>query len=384
MNPGNFHLVVVDSDDLVRAFLDFPSTLYKSDKNWIRPLDREIEKVFDPLKNPIFISGGAIRWLLYDSTNRVAGRIGAFYDRSTISKYAQPTGGIGFFDCINNEEAAHALFDAGKTWLAENGMEAMDGPVNWGDRNSFWGCLSFGFHEPVYNKPYNAPYYPRLFESYGFKNHFKQYTYHLAFQRDPRFIIIKARTNRLLKDPGYRFEILNRNNNNNFEAEVIALYKKVWSGVPGISHIIEEQANTWFNSLKPILNKHAVMFAYYNNEPIAFSIMIPDMNQVIRKFNGKLNGFNKLRLFFQLKMQKKCTRLIGLVLGVIPEYRDKGIESALLARFENEMRKKRYRYSDLELNCIGDFNPPMIAMFEHLGGEIFKTYITYRYLFKQP
>jgi len=104
----------------------------------------------------------------------------AFYEKNTTRSFEQRTGGIGFFDCINNQEAANMLFDAGKHWLMKAGMEAMDGPVNFGSREHFWGCLVDGFYEPVYNMPYNYPYYANLFEQYGFKNYFNQYTYHMS------------------------------------------------------------------------------------------------------------------------------------------------------------------------------------------------------------
>ncbi len=152
MKPDHFHTVVVERKDQIKTFLDFPSWLYRDQANWIRPLDAEIEKVFDCSQNNLFRHGDAIRWLLYDSSGEPAGRIAAFYDNKNAMKNEQPTGGIGFFECIKNEDAAQTLFDSGKQWLEERGLEAMDGPVNFGDRDNFWGCLKEGFqYEPVFN-----------------------------------------------------------------------------------------------------------------------------------------------------------------------------------------------------------------------------------------
>ena len=160
-----------------KQFIQLPVRLYKNEQNWIRPLDKDIRAVFDPAKNKSFRHGEAIRWVLLDDNEQVIGRIAAFYDTKTAKKNDQPTGGVGFFECIDNQEAANMLFDEGKAWLESKGMEAMDGPVNFGDRNNWWGLLVDGFSEPNYQMPYNFAYYKALFENYGFKLYFNQYTY---------------------------------------------------------------------------------------------------------------------------------------------------------------------------------------------------------------
>ncbi len=167
---NSFTLKAVSEKKSIKAFLDFPAHLYHDDPRWSRPLDSDIEKIFDPEQNKKFRQGDAIRWILEDEQKHVVGRVAAFYDKQTANKNNQPTGGLGFFDCINNTDASSILFDACKGWLAERGMEAMDGPVNFGERDSFWGCLADGFYEPLYNMPYNSSYYNELFEAYGFKN----------------------------------------------------------------------------------------------------------------------------------------------------------------------------------------------------------------------
>ena len=382
MKPDHFHTVVVERKDQIKTFLDFPSWLYRDQANWIRPLDAEIEKVFDCSQNNLFRHGDAIRWLLYDSSGEPAGRIAAFYDNKNAMKNEQPTGGIGFFECIKNEDAAQTLFDSGKQWLEERGLEAMDGPVNFGDRDNFWGCLKEGFqYEPVFNMPYNYPYYNHLFESYGFRNYFNQYTYHVAVQSGVQSPVIREKAKRLLKDPGYRFETFNRKKYDRYADDFMTIYNKAWARFPGISRIRKSHAKALLNSLKPILDPRTILFGYYNDEPIAFYIMVPDINQIIRKFNGKMNGVNKLRLMFQLKLMKKCTRLIGLIFGVIPKFQGKGVESAIVVRFENEIFNKRVKYTDLEMNWIGDFNPEMMKLVEQIGGKTHKIHITYRYLF---
>ena len=111
---------------------------------------------------------------------------------------------MGFFECINDKQAAHQLFDACKTWLQQHGMEAMDGPINFGDREQWWGLLVDGFTPPNYAMPYNSLYYKELFESYGFQNYFNQYTYRRDFSRDGIKPEILEKANRVFQNPDYQ------------------------------------------------------------------------------------------------------------------------------------------------------------------------------------
>jgi hypothetical protein len=163
-------ILPVTDDITEKEFLFGTVYLYKNDPNWVRPLDKDIHDVFDKTKNKSFRFGKAERWILKDDTGKLLGRIAAFVN----SKYKNigdnsPTGGVGFFECINSQEAADLLFDNARHWLINNGMEAMDGPINFGERDRWWGLLTRGFYEPLYCMNYNPPYYVQLFENYGFR-----------------------------------------------------------------------------------------------------------------------------------------------------------------------------------------------------------------------
>ncbi|KAK6022496.1 hypothetical protein OSTOST_11805 [Ostertagia ostertagi] len=155
-----------------QRFLEVAIAIYKDDPQWIRPLDKDIEEVFDPQKNKFFKRGECTRWLLLDAQGQAIGRIAAFVNRQY--KQEQPTGGIGFFECINDPEAARYMFDFCRQWLLERGMEAMDGPINFGERERWWGLLVEGFTPPLYGMNYHKPYYQALFEDYGFQLYFNQ------------------------------------------------------------------------------------------------------------------------------------------------------------------------------------------------------------------
>jgi hypothetical protein len=124
---------------------DFPKRLYKGDPAWVCPLDSMIEGYFDPHRNHSFEHGEAVRWILLDDSGITIGRIAAFIDTIRSSAYRQPTGGMGFFEVIENKEAAFTLFDTAREWLALRGTEAMDGPINFGENDNYWGLLIEGF-----------------------------------------------------------------------------------------------------------------------------------------------------------------------------------------------------------------------------------------------
>ena len=133
--------------------------VYKGDNEFIYPITADIEAVFDLNKNQSFRNGAARRWVALDSAGLPAGRIAAFY---TVKPKSGKRGGIGFFECINNQRAANLLFDTAKNYLQQRGMQAMDGPINFGERNAWWGLLVEGFTTATYQMNYNPLYYKNL------------------------------------------------------------------------------------------------------------------------------------------------------------------------------------------------------------------------------
>ena len=168
-------LIEVIDKQTAKEFILVNININKNDNNYIRPLDKDVDAVFDEKKNKAFRFGETKRWILKDDTGNLIGRIAAYANKKYKSKGdEQPTGGIGFFDCIHNQEAADILFNSAKEWLMGKGFEAMDGPINFGERDKWWGLLVEGFEPPLYGMNYNQPYYQQLFEDYGFQVLFNQ------------------------------------------------------------------------------------------------------------------------------------------------------------------------------------------------------------------
>ena len=386
MNKPKYSLreVVREDKRLVREFLDLPKSIYKGNPSWVCPFDDSIESVFDPSRNKLFADGEAIRWVAYDSSGRAVGRIAAFYDREHAYSYEQPTGGCGFFEAIDDQQLADMMFDAARDWLAQRGMEAMDGPVNFGSRDAWWGLLVEGYEfQPLYENPYNPPYYKALFENYGFQNYFNQNTYIWKCYDDSINDVVYDRVKRLMSTPGYRFEPLGKGDLKTAAENIRLIYNKAWALFTGVKPMSEQQAQDMMKMLRPIVDRDVIYFAYFNDEQIAFFVMVPDLNRIIGKFRGKLNLINKLRLMWDLKVRRRSDRIFAIIFGVTPEFQGKGVESGMMKyMLENYVRTDRNHYRTIEFAWIGDFNPVMNRMVErYICARRHKVHTTYRYLF---
>ena len=384
MSIMKYTLKEVTDKLLEKEFIELPKRLYKGNRNWVCPLDKDIKAVFDPSKNKLYADGEAIRWVAYNQEGEVVGRIAAFYDNEHAFAYEQPTGGCGFFEAINDQELANQLFDAARMWLLSRGMEAMDGPVNFGARDSWWGLLVEGYEfQPLYANPYNFPYYKELFETYGFQNYFNQNTYLWRVYDDDINASIAERAKRLMNTPGYSFSSINVDNLEQVAEDFRIIYNKAWSLFTGVKPMEKEEAQKIMRTLRPIVDPNIIFFTYFNNEPVGFFIMVPDINRIIGKFNGKLNFWNKLRLMWELKVKKSCDRIFGMIFAVTPEFQGKGVESGMIQYiYENYFCVPNVKYKTVEFAWIGDFNPVMNRMIQqYVGATRHKMHTTYRYLF---
>ena len=366
-----------------KEFIRLPLKIYKDLPQWIRPLDKDVEGVFDPDKNKSFRHGEAIRWILVNDQGETIGRVAAFINQKTVNKdNDQPTGGLGFFECIPDKDAAFRLFDQCKTWLAGKGMEAMDGPVNFGERNDWWGLLADGFDkEPNYRCNYNPEYYREFFEDYGFQVYFKQLTFGRKVM-DPLVEKIYDKASRIRQNPKYTFTTLDMKKMELYTDYFREIYNKAWSKHKGVPLLTGLQAKNVMKQLKPLIDPKIMFFAFYEGEPVGFFVMIPEVNQIFKYVNGRLNLMGKLKFVWH-RYRKSCRKMLGLVFGIVPEHHGKGLEGAIVMESRDLLQESYRRYDDLEMNWIGDFNPKMIHMVEQIGGVVTKTHVTYRYLFDQ-
>lgn len=373
-------IIEVSDNKTKKIFLDVARTIYKDDKNWVCPLDIEIESIFNPTYNVFFEQGEACRWILFDDKENAIGRVAAFINKKKAFTYTQPTGGMGFFECINDKTAAFTLFNTCNEWLTQRGMLAMDGPINFGENDNYWGLLVEGFTHPAYGMQYHKPYYKELFESYGFKFYFEQVSNHLDLRKPlpERFWKIAEW---VAQKPGFEFKPFNYKEKEKFIADFKTVYDTAWAFHENFTPINVKDLEKTLNNAKAILIEEFIWFAYFEGEPIGFLVMFPDVNQIFKKFNGKLNLINKLK-FLYYKLTKTIIRSRITIMGIVPKFQKAGVESAIFWHLDKVM-KKHPEYIEVELSWVGDFNPKMRALHESVGATFAKRHITYRVLFNE-
>lgn len=373
------NLTEVKNQVQIREFHSLPKKIYKNDPNWIRPLLSEIEAVFDVEKNIFFTHGVCTRWILKDDDGQTIGRIASFINHKKSDKFPQPTGGIGFFECVNDQAAAHMLFAGAEAWLRERGMQAMDGPINFGENDKFWGLLVKGFRPPSLGMNYNPPYYEAFFTSYGFEKYFDQLTNWLDTTKP-----MPGRFNKIadwvMKKPNYRFEHFDHRRKDKFFDDFQEIYNDAWTVFENFTPIELATIRESFRQMKPIMDEKLVWFAYYKDEPVAFVVCLPDVNQILRHVDGRMDLVGKLK-FLWYKRITTIDRLRIVIMGCKKKFTNHGIESALIRSLGNIVLP-RNTIKGVELAWVGDFNEKMLAIHEATGATLDKIHRTFRYHFK--
>lgn len=372
-------LETVSDRKTIRQFHQLPETIYKNDPAYTPLLQMMIENMFDPKKNEKLKTGNARRWIV-KKRGKCVGRIAAFYDNEYSAAYDQQTGCFGFFESIDDQDVANLLFDTAKNWLQQNGMQAMDGPVNFGENFFYWGLLVDGFQPQTFGMQYHKPYYRKLFENYGLKTFYEQYSYSMDITNPDlpdRFWKIAAW---VAKKPGYSYKHFTFKNQDKFINDFIEIHNKAWAGHSNYQPAGFAELKEMITQAKLLLEEKFIWFVYHEEKPVAFYMMIPDLNQILRKIkSGKLNILNILKLLWY-KKTKAISRCRVIVLGVIPNFQRMGIESGIFYKLKQVMLKKPW-YKDMEMSWVGDFNPKMNALFKSFGATHTLTHLTMRYLF---
>jgi hypothetical protein len=373
-------IIEVTDRSAAKDFIKVNVLMNKHNPKYIQPIDNEVNDVFDPTKNKAFKYGTAKRWILKDSDGNLIGRIAAYVSTKYINKGDTfPVGSCGFFDCINDQAAANLLFDTAKIWLAENSMEAMDGPVNFGERDKWWGLMVEGFdEEPLYGISFNPSYYESLFEKYGFRNFYNQYYYTLAVYGtlSDKY---KERHAKFASKPDYSARHVEKGNLPKYAKDFSTIYNLAWAQHNEGKEISYEAALKLFNKMKPVMDESLVWFAYYKGDPIGMWVNIPDLNQYFKYFNGRFGLLQKLWLLW-LQKTKHSRKINGVAFGIVPKFQGLGIDAFMIYSGTLLIRKKG-RYDVIEMGWAGDWNPRMVGIYKALGGTQSRRMVTYRYIF---
>ncbi|HEY8689016.1 MAG TPA: GNAT family N-acetyltransferase [Chitinophagaceae bacterium] len=371
-------IVEVTDNSSAKKFLELPRKLYKNDRNFISPLDKDIEAVFDPALNNFHSHGIIKRWITLDDEGKTVGRIAAFINHQKNKNPDLIIGGIGFFESINDEATAFLLLDTAKQWLQQNNAKAMDGPINFGENDKYWGLLVEGFVPPSMGMNYHPPYYKSFFENYGFVKQYDQFTNVINVLKPfpERFSKI---ADWIANKPEYKFIHFENKHFKKFAKDFQEIYNDAWSEFENFTPIELDTLKESFREMKPIVDEKIIWFAYANDEPIGFVLALPDINVLLKSFNGKLNLWNKIRFYLKLKTTT-IDRIRFIVMGCKTKFQNKGIESGLIKKLQVEVLP-RNTIKEAELAWVGDWNTKMIAVHEATGATREKVHRTYRYTF---
>ena len=384
-------IVEVRSPALAKVFCTMPVAIYASDPNFVHPLHSDIEAIFSPLHNQSLRTGvgagAAKRWLLM-ATGRPIGRIAAFFHQPAASLSSAnlafavsgqlKVAGIGFFECIDSQPAASLLFNHAEAWLAALGFNAIDGPINFGERDRWWGLLVNGQNMPNYACHYHPAYYQALFHAAGYKALFEQYTFgRQILTRLPSTVIAKAQ--RIFANKDYTFHHIKKADLKSFAADFAAVYSQAWATHLGSPQITPKKAYDLAKALKPIIDEDLIWFAYHQGVPVGFVLALPDINIHLQPLQGRFGLWQKLRFTFS-RWLRPSIKIVGQAFGIIPTHQSRGLEAALVARLYTAIQNSatKHQYEEIEMNWIGSFNPVMIKMTKQLGAEVVKTHITFR------
>ncbi|MFW6211667.1 MAG: N-acetyltransferase family protein [Spirochaetota bacterium] len=352
-------------------FIKLPWTIYRSNSAWVPPLIMDQKALMSSERNPFFQHAEAEYFLAYVNGKPV-GRIAGIYDRLYIDFQDENIGFFGFYESIDDQLVADALFDAVVGWLKGKGVAEVHGPTNPGT-NDVMGTLVDAFDQPpVVMMPYNPDYYPVLFEAAGFSKAKDL----LAYWLDENLMNI-GRLDRMVELLKKRHKLTLRPINLKKLDEEIALVREIyndaweknWHFVPWT----DEEITHLGQELRPVADPELVMFAYKDDEPVGFSLSLPDVHQaLIHVRSGRLFPFGLLKLLYH---RRHISQVRVLAMGIRHEYRNLGVDALFYHR--------TFRYAETkgmqrgECSWILEDNHSMKAAMERMGGRVYKTYRVY-------
>jgi len=353
-------------------FIRFPYDHYKGNPYWVAPLVMEQKKLLDQDKNP-FYNDAEIALFLAEKSGEPAGRVAAIIDHRYNRYHGATTGFFGFYESIDSQPVTDLLFRAASDWLKSRGMNRVIGPANPSMMDEV-GILVDGFDSyPYIMMPYHKPYYDKLVTEAGFEKEMDLYAYEVTQssvnqERMQRAVDIVTRR---LPDLTIRpFNLKKIDDELNI---VRNIFNEAWKENWGFIPLSQEELEVMGKDLKMIVDVQVAHVAEINGEPVAFSIALPDYNQVFRKMNGTLLPFGIFKLFWY---RRKINRIRTALMGVLPEYRGRGIDALLHQRAIDNGLKVGYQAS--ELSWILESNTEMIRVAEKIGGSRTKTYRFYQ------
>ncbi|MCC6573082.1 MAG: N-acetyltransferase [Planctomycetes bacterium] len=373
--PGRLVIEAVENPRKHRDFVELAWQINGRDPDWVPPLRMELAKLLDT-KNYPFFNHGSAAFFIARRYGEPVGRIAAIENRLHLEHYKDKTGFFGLFECEDDQQAAKALFHEAAGWLKTRGLEHVRGPFNYSINDENPGVLVDGWNGPPQMlMSYNPPYYGRLVESCGFGKCKDMYAYLVspAIVKGERFARVMNAVARRAPKLEHR-QI--RMDGKGFKQDVntmLDLFNQAWAGNWGFLPVTKGEVDAIVKSLSPIVNPGLTNIVMVDGKPVAFMICVPNLNEVVIKIrNGKLfpTGIFKL-----LAGMRKIRGFRTMLMGVIPEYRNRGIDAVMIGRIIENGTRMHQQYC--ELSWVLEDNEPMNSLAEKVGSIRYRTYRIY-------
>jgi GNAT superfamily N-acetyltransferase len=337
------------------VFIKFQWKIYRGNPYWVPPLLMDRRKLIDRKNNP-FYKHAEMELFLAERGGEVVGRIGAIVNNNHIREHNENIGFFGFFESIDDQNVASALFDSARAWLKSKGVTAMRGPAS-PSVNDEYGLLVDGFDKsPAILMAYNPSYYQRLVEGYGFTKAKDLYAYYI--HKDKVFNEKFTRISQIVeRREGLVIRPLNMKDFKNELKIVKDLYNRGWVRNWGEVPFTDEEIEYVAKDLKQIVDPRVVIFAESKGKPVGFGVTLPDLNIVLKRVD--------------------FARVV--ILGVLPEYANSGIGAALF--YETGRRCVESGYPHGEASWVIEDNVMMNRGAELMQGDRWKTYRIYQLSF---
>jgi GNAT superfamily N-acetyltransferase len=355
-----------------REFIHLPWPLYRDDPHWVPPLISDQTAYLDPRRGP-FYEHGEVQLFLARRAGRAAGRISAHVNQLYDRMYQDGAGFFGFFECEDDQETAHALFQAAMEFLRDRKKKKILGPMSFGVYDEI-GIVVQGFDsDPYVLNSHNPPYYPRLLEEEGFRKEIDWVAYrgYTANEDKVSQRLFRVRE-QVLKRQDFRLRQIDLRRVDREAAIIDEVFQNAWSRNWGHVPWTEREFARLKKAVKQITIPELSFVGEVGGKPVAFALSIYDANQVVKKINGRLFPFGFITFLTQMK---RTDRFRHILMGVHEDYRNRGIEIAFYASIVENARRLGFR--ELEMSLIVENNVSMRNSLKHFPIEIYKTYRIY-------
>jgi len=359
---------VTKRQDLER-FIALPYTTYRRNPSWTPPLRRDVREMLDPDRNPFF-EHASLACFLALRDGKVVGRVAAIDNGRHEELHRDQVGFFGFFECVDDAEAARSLVEAAADWARARGKRTLRGPVS-PSMNDEAGLLVEGFETPaVIMMPHNPPFYARLLEGCELNKAMDL----IAYQSTSP-VLPERLARGVARMTGHLGITLRTLDVRRFDAELAVvqrLYNAAWEDNWGFVPMTDREMTYLAKQLRPILVPELAVFAEHQGETVGFGLAIPDMAVALRANPSGRFFPGILRV---LLSARRLTRLRILALGTLPNWRLKGVDAILYHHIWREGRERGFDWG--EASWILETNALMRNALERMGFSPYKTYRLY-------